>query len=297
MKASRARLLVPTLLVLMLVGLVAVAATGSTTAGSGRTRPPATIFVNTIVSLFVVAVLAGLVLLGYGVLQWRSLVGGVATRRRRRRLELVWFLLFVTLFTFIAYLRLRSQDFAFRRGDGASTLGPSRDAQVDDQTQDVEFAWIPVLAIVSVLALALVARRRLLRGAGEEETENVAESLAETLDDTIDDLRAHADPRRAVIAAYGRMERSLAAFGLPRRAFETSAEYLARILAELDVEHASVLRLSDLYARAKFSDHEVDVAMREEAIATLERVRDELTSADERRRSEASARIPGAAPA
>ena len=35
-------------------------------------------------------------------------------------------------------------------------------------------------------------------------------ALADVLDETLDDLRAEADPRRAVIAAYARMERALA---------------------------------------------------------------------------------------
>ena len=46
------------------------------------------------------------------------------------------------------------------------------------------------------------------------------------LDETLDDLRAEADPRRAIIAAYARLERVLAANGVPRTA-ETSDEYLA----------------------------------------------------------------------
>ena len=50
--------------------------------------------------------------------------------------------------------------------------------------------------------------------------------LADVLEETIDDLRAEADPRRAVIAAYARMERALAAAGLPRSPAEAPDEYL-----------------------------------------------------------------------
>ena len=38
------------------------------------------------------------------------------------------------------------------------------------------------------------------------------------LDETLDDLRNEADPRKAVIAAYARMEKILAGHGLGRRA-------------------------------------------------------------------------------
>ena len=61
-------------------------------------------------------------------------------------------------------------------------------------------------------------------------------ALADVLDETLDDLRAEADPRRAVIAAYARMERALAAYGLPRSPAEAPDEYLQRILADLDGE-------------------------------------------------------------
>src|SRR5262249_25623632 len=69
-----------------------------------------------------------------------------------------------------------------------------------------------------------------------------AEALAEVLDDTLDDLRNEGDPRRAVIAAYARMERTMAAYGLPRIPSEAPEEYLRRMLAGLDVSGASAGR-------------------------------------------------------
>jgi tRNA C32,U32 (ribose-2'-O)-methylase TrmJ len=114
----------------------------------------------------------------------------------------------------------------------------------------------------------------------------VGESLADVIDETLDDLRAESDPRRAVIAAYARLERFLAAYGLPRRRSETQEEYLSRILGRLDVETHSIRRLTDLFTRAKFSHHDVDADMKEEAVAALEQVRDELRAAEERRAGE-----------
>ena len=65
---------------------------------------------------------------------------------------------------------------------------------------------------------------------------------------------------QAVIAAYARLERALAAYGLPRRPSEAPEEYVARILVDLDVGTASVRRLTSLFERAKFSQHVVDEA-------------------------------------
>ena len=56
------------------------------------------------------------------------------------------------------------------------------------------------------------------------------------LTETLDDLRSEPDPRKAVIGAYAKMERTLAARGLPRHESEAPEEYLARILDVVERE-------------------------------------------------------------
>jgi uncharacterized protein DUF4129 len=72
------------------------------------------------------------------------------------------------------------------------------------------------------------------------------------------------------------MERTLAAAGIPRRPSEAPFEFLTRALHELDASADSVTRLTDLFEWAKFSPHQPDESMRDDAIAALEAVRDEL---------------------
>ena len=100
--------------------------------------------------------------------------------------------------------------------------------------------------------------------------------MALALDESLDDLRREPDLRRAIIAAYARMERALAAAGIPRRPSEAPLEFLARALQGLDASADGVTRLTDLFEWAKFSPHQPDEAMRDEAIAALESLRDEL---------------------
>jgi hypothetical protein len=104
----------------------------------------------------------------------------------------------------------------------------------------------------------------------------VQEDLARAVDTTIDDLRREPDARRAVIAAYANMERVMAVHGHARRGAETPFEYLGRVLRELDVREGAVRQLTQLFEYAKFSAHEIDAAMKEEAIVALEAVRDDL---------------------
>ncbi len=97
-----------------------------------------------------------------------------------------------------------------------------------------------------------------------------------TLDESLDDLRNEPDLRKAIVAAYARMERALAFAGLPRNPSEAPFEYVERALVTLDASSASARRLTDLFEWAKFSQHEPSAGMRDEAIAALEAVRDEL---------------------
>jgi hypothetical protein len=102
------------------------------------------------------------------------------------------------------------------------------------------------------------------------------EEVALALDESLDDLRSEPDLRRAIIAAYARMERTLAATGVPRRPSETPLEYLERALQALDASAPAVTRLTDLFEWAKFSQHEPDESMRDDAIDALVALRDEL---------------------
>jgi Domain of unknown function (DUF4129) len=79
-----------------------------------------------------------------------------------------------------------------------------------------------------------------------------------------------------VIAAYSRMERSLASFGLPRRPFEAPVEYLSRVLEELRSGSPAARRLTHLFERAKFSQHRIDAGMKDQAIDAVVTLRDEL---------------------
>ena len=95
------------------------------------------------------------------------------------------------------------------------------------------------------------------------------------LDDTLDDLHREPDPRKAVIPPTpdGGIPR---AYGLPRRPWEAPLEYLGRVLTQLTGSGASARRLTRLFERAKFSEHSIDPAMKEDAIAAVGSVREEL---------------------
>jgi hypothetical protein len=105
------------------------------------------------------------------------------------------------------------------------------------------------------------------------------DELLAAVDISLDDLENEPDPRRAVIRAYARMERALGSYGFARHPSETPLEYLARALSSLRVGRRSIERLSALFERAKFSQHEIDLTMKSDALAALGALRDELAGA------------------
>lgn len=173
---------------------------------------------------------------------------------------------------------------ADRRNEIARPVGDGVPATVDRireqrrRVDEPQFSW-PLAAGLGALVLVAIgfaAARRMRAHRNFLSDVALAQELASILDETLDDLRREPDARKAVIAAYARMERALGAHGLPRVRAETPLEYLSRILLELAVTESSVRRLTELFEHAKFSQHPIEAEMKEEAIDSLVALRDDL---------------------
>jgi hypothetical protein len=148
------------------------------------------------------------------------------------------------------------------------------------------FDWLTIyvfgmilLGLLVLVVGAVVMRRRWSEELGAEA--KLAAALDEIVKDTLEDLHEDRDPRRAVIRAYARMEKTFAAYGVPRYAAEAPFEYVARVLDRLDVSAHQVERRTNLFAWAKFSNHEIDAGMKDEAVDALASLRAELEHAEE----------------
>jgi ABC-type cobalt transport system substrate-binding protein len=163
---------------------------------------------------------------------------------------------------------------------GAAAGGKShtQKTQPGQKPYEPHFQWFPVFVIGSLVvglggAMAFLA----LRPRHEEvERAPVRETLAEVLSETLDDLRRERDPRKAVIGAYVKMERTLAARGFPRHEYEAPLQYLGRILGIIEGSGHSARRLTRLFERARFSPHEIDQKMKDDAIESLVGLRAQL---------------------
>jgi Domain of unknown function (DUF4129) len=204
-------------------------------------------------------------------------------RRRRKGFarRVLETLLVLATITAVLALRTKLHAYLFSRPSGhpgvpAHARSAAQGARRVAGGPHFEYAvlWI-ALGLAVVLLLALFALRR--RAAATEQA-SVGDELAATIGDAIDDLEREPDARRAVIAAYARMEGVLARNGLRRLASETPLEYLARALTGLTSRHDAVARLTRLFEVAKFSRRDVDDAMKGEAIGALREIRDGLAA-------------------
>jgi Domain of unknown function (DUF4129) len=140
--------------------------------------------------------------------------------------------------------------------------------------------WIPLSAVTLFLggaALLLVSSRPSRQPEPElPAPKSVTPTIGRAIDRALERLDADPDPRLAVIAAYLRMEESLAAAGLPRRPAEAPREYAARAANMLEVDRQPLVLLTFLFERAKFSLHRFDAALRDQATGALRALREDL---------------------
>ncbi len=289
-RKSRSTLLT-TLGVLAALALVAVAARGSTSAGDAGVRKPSELLLDILVSLYIVALGLGLVLLVVMlVLRRHARAVGLDARRDALRSLGVMCLFIAGAFLLFRVLELREPRITLPELQTQPTATEETPGAGGGETYEAEFAWLPMLALGLLALLGGLAwwRAGKARGRARERGQKptLAETLADVLAETLEGLRAEPDPRRAVIRAYARLERMAAASGVPRRPAEAPLEYLGRLLAGLDVGPVAVRRLTSLFERAKFSHHAIDESMKQEAIAALESVQEDLRQAELRAQQE-----------
>lgn len=285
--------------VLAAILLVAVASRGSTSLGDTGTRKPSDALTDILFTLYIVALVGGAVMFVYLLALQRRLKAQSGKARRRSLLEMVGTMLVLLVVGTLMARRLATWERP-TPAEVEEAVGRVGTLPIDTATQptassyDAEVAWLPVLVTLGLILLAVVAwwyAGRARKAARGELHSELAAAVAQAVDESLDDLRAEPDPRRAVIAAYARLERVLAAHGLPRRPAEAPLEYLGRMLAELSVTDRAARALTDLFERAKFSQHAVGPEMKDEAIDALQTVRDDLLAAQALAEQERAAAI------
>jgi hypothetical protein len=164
----------------------------------------------------------------------------------------------------------------------------------DAQTAVALPGWVRVLAVAFVVVLLatlggvliwvlmrhLRVRRRLV--VAQEEPAPLAardeeQEVLDAVDAGIEQLSdAQADPRRAVIECWVRLERAAAAAGTPRHVGDSPTELVSRLLHAHRVSRPALDGLAAVYREARYATHTVDERDRAAAVTALRQLRAEL---------------------
>jgi cbb3-type cytochrome oxidase subunit 3 len=263
--------------VVLLISLVALA---SRPEHAGGTAPlgadPAHVVLDVATYLFVVLVLLGLLVIVWAL--WPRADEELPPLPPRRHWALSTVLATVMAVGIAVWLRSGHAN----RLPGVNAGAPGRALPLSGLPGPVRtaasggFDWLAAAIVGVVLAAGAALVWWLLRPRRRLSGRQALVRLQAVLDDAIEDVLGEADPRKAVIAAWARLERVLARHGVPRRESEAPFEYADRAGAAIGVEAVSLERLADLFEWARFSLHEVTPAMRQEALDGLLNVRDGL---------------------
>lgn len=198
--------------------------------------------------------------------------------------------LFTYLLVLVPTLLMATLLYLRRPGSGNSILGrfglgappPAVAAGQGNALQGPDTVWLSLALALLIAAIFLTwlfwPARRQPRPRRRLVAEEKKHPMIEAVDDTMDALRAIADPRQAIIAAYAAMEASLMRAGVQRKRSDTPIEFLSHVLTSVLGISIDAGRLTYLFEFAKFSDHEVDESMRADAIGALLNIRTRVSA-------------------
>lgn len=139
---------------------------------------------------------------------------------------------------------------------------PTQDGAID--------RWVVGGTVVAALVAGgvLIVRDRTPRRSARPDTPGRRVEAVAAIDESLAALRMEPDCRRAVIAAYARMERWLAVAGMARAPSEGPGEFVERVV-NLGGPAPAATTLTELFQEAKFSRHPVDSTMKQRALDAL----------------------------
>ncbi len=162
----------------------------------------------------------------------------------------------------------------------AHPSAPARSARnVPGRPADsVNLGWllVPVAVTFAILTPAAVVIRRRRQERDEAMHAGETSAFGRAVRASIAALESERDPRTAILRAYARMEQAFRDVEIVRAADETASEFLARTMRRLPVSAGAAAALTERFEEVRFSTHLITEADREQALASLHRVEQEL---------------------
>jgi hypothetical protein len=115
-----------------------------------------------------------------------------------------------------------------------------------------------------------------------EQLDEAREQVGADTEDALQ-LLGQGEPRNGIVAAWDRFETSAASLNLQRRPWETSSEFVLRMLDVVAADDLAVTALERLYREARYSTHALGEDARADAEQALRRIQGSLSALRSRR--------------
>jgi len=226
---------------------------------------------------------------GIGIVMLAALAVLASSGRRRKHdpperesspIEVHWIWKLVAILLLVAFgaALVAAAVIGSKRAQHASALGGTfgvgEPGQLSGRTRGangfVVPSWLPwtvlgIVAVAVVVGVVVLWLRRPRPSAAPPEASAARAAVAAA----IGALDREADPRRAVIAAYGAMQRTLSEHGVTRSPTEAPREYLQRVLTASQANEREARTLTGLFEEARYSTHPIPERLREVALTAL----------------------------
>lgn len=177
---------------------------------------------------------------------------------------------------------MEQTDQDYREPDWSVYTLPPREPQSEAPRFIVTVLVVIVAVAAAVLLLWLVVRMRALVKPPLEEAEEAddvdlsAEQALTALADARTRLTRDIDAQDAVVAAWLALEAAIARAGIRHDPAQTTLEFVVTVLGSLDIDRPALDRLAHLYRRALFDDEPLTEEDREDALARLDLLAEQL---------------------
>jgi hypothetical protein len=180
---------------------------------------------------------------------------------------------------FLRRLQERIAELQFGQGLGEIDVEAIPDSVLSPLASDLVSILILLVAMATLAGAGWIAYAVRFGGIeAPDAADGTPAELAAAVEESLDDLGNGGEPRQAIIRCYARFELALAKVRLPRRPWQTATEFMHSVLRSMPLPAEQVSGLTSLFELAKFSDHVLGEAERDEAWQALSAIKASLDS-------------------
>ena len=126
-----------------------------------------------------------------------------------------------------------------------------------------------ILGIICVIIVPLII---ILKKKFKKQRKKGGSALEKIATQTIHQLETEADYRKTVIKCYKQMCKWMKSIGIPKASYQTPREFAITAENLLEIPPESLYALTQIFEKAKYSTHEININDRDKAVSSLNEI-------------------------